>query len=224
MFNVKKWVIAVGMVTLAVTAEAALVDRGGGLIYDDVLHITWLQDANLAATNSFGVIGIATVGGGMPWAIAQNWIAAMNAESYLGYSDWRLPTTTQPDPTCSNQFEGGGFGYGCTGSELGYMFYENLGGTARSNINAVHNANFDLFLNVPAVATYWSGSEFVLETDNAWFFAVYEGYQGAQLKTGGFSAWAVRPGDVPSAVPEPSSFALTLACLSAFGVSARRRR
>ena len=27
-----------------------LFDRGGGLIYDDVLNITWLQDANYALT------------------------------------------------------------------------------------------------------------------------------------------------------------------------------
>lgn len=36
-------------------AQAALHDRGGDLIYDDVLNITWLRDANLAATNTFGL-------------------------------------------------------------------------------------------------------------------------------------------------------------------------
>ena len=30
---------------------AALYDRGEGLIYDDVLDITWLQDANYAMTS-----------------------------------------------------------------------------------------------------------------------------------------------------------------------------
>ena len=29
--------------------SAALIDRGGGLIYDESLDITWLQNANLAA-------------------------------------------------------------------------------------------------------------------------------------------------------------------------------
>lgn len=28
------------------SANAALVDRGGGLIYDTILNVTWLQDAN----------------------------------------------------------------------------------------------------------------------------------------------------------------------------------
>ncbi len=31
-------------------AEALLIDRGGGLIYDTVLDLTWLQNANFAGT------------------------------------------------------------------------------------------------------------------------------------------------------------------------------
>lgn len=39
----------IGSLLLAFDSEsdAALIDRGGGLIYDDVLDITWLQDASL---------------------------------------------------------------------------------------------------------------------------------------------------------------------------------
>lgn len=63
--------------------------------YDDELDLTWLADANLAASNSFGVAGIGVPwlgsAGGMTAATAQAWIAAMNAASYLGFSDWRLP-------------------------------------------------------------------------------------------------------------------------------------
>ncbi len=32
-------------------AQAALFDRGGGMIYDDVLDISWLQDANYTQTS-----------------------------------------------------------------------------------------------------------------------------------------------------------------------------
>jgi len=59
-------VLALG---LAAPAQAALFDRGGGLIYDDVLDITWLQDANLAASNTFGVGGI-DAAGWMTWDTA----------------------------------------------------------------------------------------------------------------------------------------------------------
>lgn len=37
--------------SLAGAAQAALHDRGGGLIYDDAQNITWLQDANYAKTS-----------------------------------------------------------------------------------------------------------------------------------------------------------------------------
>lgn len=90
--------------------QAALHDRGSGLIYDDVLDITWLQDANLAATNTFGLPYNTNLGnhptdsygasynetissdGRMTWGAALHWIDAMNTADYLGYSNWRLPT------------------------------------------------------------------------------------------------------------------------------------
>lgn len=38
-------------------AQATLTDCGGGLIYDDVLNITWLQDANYAQTSGYDANG-----------------------------------------------------------------------------------------------------------------------------------------------------------------------
>ena len=80
--------------------------------YDTVLDITWLADANLAASNTFGLAtgtdlgpypgdpsgfsGYIYASGGMNWPGARMWIDAMNASNggagYLGYNDWRLPT------------------------------------------------------------------------------------------------------------------------------------
>ena len=34
-------------------AQAALIDRGGGFIYDDVLDITWTQDDTLSGTGTW---------------------------------------------------------------------------------------------------------------------------------------------------------------------------
>jgi hypothetical protein len=64
-------VLAMGFV---VPVNATLVDRGGGMIYDSDLNITWLQDANL--------------GGQMDWSSAIAWADQL---VYGGYSDWRLP-------------------------------------------------------------------------------------------------------------------------------------
>lgn len=44
-------------------AGAGLIDRGGGLIYDDVLDITWLQDANYALTSGYVAANLENDGG-----------------------------------------------------------------------------------------------------------------------------------------------------------------
>ena len=55
------------------------------------------------------------------------------ASPYGGYSDWRLPTTLQPDASCGSSFDAGApygvqsYGYNCTGSELGHLFYTGIG-------------------------------------------------------------------------------------------------
>ena len=62
--------------------------------YDTELDITWLANANLAATETFGIADIRSDGrtaGGMTWQTAHDWIDAMNGEVYLGVSDWQLP-------------------------------------------------------------------------------------------------------------------------------------
>ncbi|MCK4951090.1 MAG: DUF1566 domain-containing protein, partial [Gammaproteobacteria bacterium] len=77
-------------------AQASLIDLGNGLIYDDILDVSWLKDANLAANNTFGVSGIA-VDGTMNWYTAFDWINALNSNNYMGYSTWRMPTLTPVD-------------------------------------------------------------------------------------------------------------------------------
>jgi len=37
-----KLAVAAGLLSLGGLAQATLIDRGNGLIYDDVLNITWL--------------------------------------------------------------------------------------------------------------------------------------------------------------------------------------
>lgn len=59
-----------GVFALSVgTAQAALIDRSGGMLYDDVLNITWLQDANYAKTSGYDADGKSS------WAAANTWAA-----------------------------------------------------------------------------------------------------------------------------------------------------
>jgi len=76
-------------------AKAELFDRGSGLIYDDSLNITWLQNANSEGT--------------MTWSDADDWAANL---VFNDYNDWRLPTT---DTSCP--------GKDCVGNEMGHLFY-----------------------------------------------------------------------------------------------------
>ena len=218
--------------TLSGAAQAALIDRGGGLIYDDVLNITWLQDANLAASNTFGLAYNTNLGnhpddswaanynevistnGRMTWGAALHWIDAMNAANYLGYDDWRLPTLNASDTTCSDNFDpGSGFplqygGTGCTGGELSHLLVADLGNKAIESVlnqagdTAEQIANLALFTNLQS-NVYWSGLEYAPNTSGAWYFDATVGYQNLNYKYYDFYAWAVRPGDV-AAAPAPS--------------------
>jgi hypothetical protein len=44
-------VAAFGCMLTAGTAQAGLIDRGNGMVYDNWLDITWLTDANYAKTS-----------------------------------------------------------------------------------------------------------------------------------------------------------------------------
>lgn len=223
-------------------AQAALHDRGGGLIYDDVLDVTWLQDANYADTqyaNTGGAQGIA--GGSSNWIQASNWAASLSYYDSIRnvtYTDWRLPGV---GPVNGGSFNYGfsvngstDVGYGITSpnSELAYMFYVNLGNLGNiSPLNVVTNCwwtstdtcldNTGPFQNVQHNA-YWSNTESNPPYPGVWFFAMNDGHQEVQAQVNSNYAWAVRDGDVAT-VPEPETYAMMLAGVGLVGWAARRR-
>jgi len=181
--------------------HAALLPRlGGSAVYDTDLNVTWLTNANLAATKTFGVAPIAA-DGSMNWNTAQNWIAALNGANYLGFSTWRLPTTLQPDPSCSMQdtFNHISYNFSCSGSELGHLFYVDLGGSAGVPISTTHNANYNLFSNIQA-AFYWSSTPYSLDSTSAWADQFQNGSQVAIAKANSVFVMAVMTGDVVASV------------------------
>jgi len=178
------------LVLIAASFEPAWADLqprlGGAAVYDTNLNVTWLANANLAATNAFGTPGI-NAGGLMTLATAQNWIASMNLAKYLGFSNWRLPATPMSDPNCTG-------GYGCLGSEMGYLFYVELGGQATASITTVHNANYILFTNLQG-GTYWSSVSDPAHGEN-WTFSFGTGGEGQNFNNLNFLPWPVLTGDV----------------------------
>jgi MYXO-CTERM domain-containing protein len=212
---------AAALALSALAAHAGLVARPGGMVYDDVLNITWLADWNYAKTSGFDTDGA------MGWATANNW-----AENLVfgGFDDWRLPTTkTTVSSNCAEHFNpGGGFpdqyyGYNCTGSEMGHMFYSDLGAIAGSSIlSSANTANLALFTNVQS-HDYWSSTEYAPDPEYTWHFGTLNGSQYRDFKYWGMYAVAVRSGDVAASVPEPQTLVLALLAVGA-AVGARRKR
>lgn len=182
--------------------------------YDTEADLTWLANANLAQTSGFDTDGFIT------WATAMEWVQGLNINGITG---WRLPRTLQPDSSCSSQGDAS-YGYNCTGSELGNLFYNVLGGTATQSITVTHNGNYDLFSNVQSDG-YWSSTETVEPTspsDYVWYFGFYLGDQFAGLKTTPLFAWAVHPGNV-SVIPIPSAlWLLGSGMLALLGISRKQ--
>ena len=201
-------------------ASADLEPRSGGqAVYDTDRDITWLADANLAASQDFGIM----VGSGIPgrfndWDEAISWVAAMNAASYLGVSTWRLPSVQQPDPTCDLQDPiFGSTSTNCTGSEMGHLFYLELSGTAGQPISLSGDPDLALFSNLQD-SLYWSGTEFA-NPSRAYDFGFVSGAQFAGGKSNAAFGWPVVDGDVFAtatvpALPGPALVVLVGALLS----------
>lgn len=76
----QRTIIALGLLTgllFAGGAQATLIDRGNGLIYDDVLDITWVADANLCVA-----LGncVNSPNGEMRWPDANTWAANLTTK------------------------------------------------------------------------------------------------------------------------------------------------
>lgn len=126
------------------TAQATLIDNGNGLLYDNVLNVTWLQDANYAKTSGYSDTGK------MDWAAANTWAAQL---SFDGLSGWRLATNTPVNGTSFNyNYSVNGttdFGFNVISpkSELAYMYNVNLGLKDYFSATNVYQPTFGVFGN-----------------------------------------------------------------------------
>jgi hypothetical protein len=197
--------LAAALMAGTATTHAALVARGGGMVYDTTLNVTWLADWNLAKSSGYDADGA------MDWASAKSWADNL---VYGGFDDWRLPSALSADGSgaCGPAFD-------CT-SELGHIFYANWGASSGQDyFQGSNTANLALFGNVQFA--YWTGTEYAPDTSSAWFF--YEvstgGFQTYVSKQPELYAVAVRIGDVP----EPPTAALALMGLLTLALAARKR-
>jgi len=181
---------------LTLPTNAALLSRlAGKIIYDTNQNISWLANANLAESTTFGVENIDSEGR-MRWDFGTplEWINAMNAHTgvgYLGFNNWRLPIAVHPDNTC--QFVSTiSVGTGCTGSELGSLFYIGLGDVDKP-LSLESVADVPPFKNI-RINAYWSGTPSVNGRRYGFHFGT--GAQTHSLASSTFWVWPVLDGDV----------------------------
>ena len=180
------------------SAHAALSNRGtdslgNRLIYDSDLNITWYDYTKSAAS----------------WQTQMNWASALTVNfGGTTFDDWRL-TTMVDGPRENWGYDGTNTaGYNITSSEIGNLFYTELGNTGYYDTSGIYLPEGGLrkkgpFINLQA-GYYWSGTEYAADTARAWLFATDFGSQNNFNKGNTLYALAVRPGDI-AVVPEPIS-------------------
>lgn len=231
------------------SANAALIDAGNGEINDTDINVTWTQDANLFYKQATGYAGgtaafVAAVINSVPGGVLRdvgvgdlgaapgnyqlsgsdfntstgvmNWYGAiawaeyyLNSISYGGETGWRLPSMS-PELT----------GYNQTDSEVGHLFYSELGGVARSSITNTHNTNYSLLSNLQS-SPYWSGTKWS-GTYYVMYFDTNSGFQFGTYKSVQLYSLAVRDGQV-AAVSIPAAVWLMGSAVLGFIGFGRRR-
>jgi hypothetical protein len=124
-----------GLSTLRAGSTLVL-SQDGLTVYDSVNNISWLADANLGASNRFGLPVCTASGpqpcvnpsGSMSYQSAAAWVQAMSAANYLGHTNWQLPTTPITDKGCGKTGpQDNSFGFDCSLGALGSLYYNALG-------------------------------------------------------------------------------------------------
>ncbi len=150
----------------------------GQTVADPALGVTWLADANLARKDSFGVAGI-NADGSMDYQTAVNWVAAMNADDYLGHDTWMLPATPSYDPGCSSH-NTSTFGYGCSQSAMGSLYYTTLGLDEPDTAVPVHVGIAGPFNNFQPYL-YWTNTAAADAAQGYRTFSFNTGWQGTNV-------------------------------------------
>ena len=213
-------VLGLGTTANAYTLEVRGTDTlGNRLIYDPDLNITWYDFSNAATS----------------WQNQVAWASGLSVVfGSTTYDDWRLPMTVNGPYVWS--YDGTtSYGYNNTSSEMGHLFYTELGNLGRYGTNGIQQPGWGLsnkgdFQHLMPV-DYWSGTLSSAGANVSWHFdfgPISSGRQDIGAWSNSWSALAVRSGDVATAtsVPEPTTVALLgigLAGMAVYGVRRRRQ-
>jgi hypothetical protein len=171
------------------TGSSLQVNPDKQTVYDPLIKITWLTNANLAATNTFGLARCTDPAtpaicvaqdGAMTYDSANQFIANMNSVAYLGQKTWQLPSV---DTACPN--------FNCDGSQnpMGNLFYDQLGFSQGMSAVAVPNIPVGPFHNIQPYL-YWTCGGATIQSpcqpdgpapNFEWSYSFGSGFQGTDL-------------------------------------------
>lgn len=230
--------VTLALSTLSLNAQATLTSytsNGADLVYSSISDVTWTKDADLLGTwmaastdaNGNGILDLiddimvgnnivgprdfSRFGGGTVSIYgAFAFVSYLNRINYGGINNWYLPTMTNttvgPATTNGNS----------QGDEMAELFYSELNGIVDSPFPNTTTFDFDLRSGL-----YWSGTGFVQDPRQAWYFG--NGFQNTLSTNNKLYVWAISSGQV-AAVPEPDSMALLLTVLGVLAGVVRRRQ
>lgn len=175
------------------TGSGLQVSADGQTVYDPIADVTWLANADLAKTQTFGsqcLNGDGTLcinpDGSMSHTTAENWIRGMNAAAYLGQTTWQLPPIPATDATCSLSNSG----FDCTGNPMGNLFYNQLHLSQGTPAVPTPNVNVGPFNHIQPYL-YWTctaaqGSQILCQSAPpapgfGWSFSFGNGFEGTDI-------------------------------------------
>jgi hypothetical protein len=218
-----------GLTTIG-TAQFNGVGTEFNLIWDDNNNgnsVVWLDFSN----------GLATWENQKSWAAGLTGTLTYNTPGYivnLGTNSWRLPATVdglhvfgyEGDPDGDGNYAYT-VGYNLANSEMGHLFYTELGNKGYYAIDGTNPQpewglkNTGDFDHLSSSDWYWSDTESANGQNFAWYFAMGYNYQDERTQTHFGRGLAIWEGQV-SAVPVPG--AVWLLGSGIIGLAALRRR
>lgn len=210
--------------------HATLVNIGTATYNGSDYKLIWDDDNN---GNSVIWLDYINPGTGWTWLDQTAWAAGLAPQlSYNLYgkysiswlSDWRLGSTTDGEYVMGTDGTTTA-GYNITSSEMGHLFYDELGNTAvigpttPDSTPPIDNGIFDNLVG----NWFWSGTEKGDNPEYAWYFAMHSGQQTLRQKDFFGGGLAIRTGEVTvNPVPEPTT--ALLFSIGATGIGIIRKR
>ncbi len=224
----KKLFLYAAMVLLMLSgvAQATLTTIGTANYNGGTYNLIWDDD-----NNGNSLVWLDYTNAKNTWKAQRRWASSLDTELSVTWNagvsvdwadtSWRLPNTVDGNVVAVSGYKGpdgnGNYdytsGYNLSNSEMGHLYYEELGNLGYRDTDGSYPSDYGLkntgeFNNL-VDSWYWSGTRYSQDRFYAWSFVMRSGLQDFDRKTYNEYGLAVRSGQVSiSLVPVPSAIIL----------------